>query len=300
MLASLYSFYRLLWTRSIQGFKSWFILSAKQKRDRKKTEKLFGILSDILLAVVFGAISMPVGIKWIAWFCCWIIFIYIVGLYDPMRRFPTKTKLAAIVMLAFLFIIFSNSLALSMWMQEQSSKFSGDLVVIRTSKIVIPDSDVRLQVGRGGMTYVWTGAVPQLDWSPPRSALILRRTNGDLYLTVDVRDKNNDLIVHITDNHWDVSPSNSWDHNYTTNSLEVKARNGRVVLKTVLFEDRVQIEGEWWNEEGLGIRMLSPPHKPEISDSQYVKLNPVVDPDDPKISEMFQYPSRLLKNSKSL
>jgi hypothetical protein len=83
----------------------------------------------------------------------------------------------------------------------------------------------------------------------------------------------------------------SWDHNYTTNSLEVKARNGRVVLKTVLFEDRVQIEGEWWNEEGLGIRMLSPPHKPEISDSQYVKLNPVVDPDDPKISEMFQYPS---------
>ena len=54
-------------------------------------------------------------------------------------------------------------------------------------------------------------------------------------------------------------PPNTWDRNYNDHLLEVKDDTGRIVLQVRLFSDRVQIQGEWWDEGGRGVGLKKCP-----------------------------------------
>jgi hypothetical protein len=270
---------------------------SRRRKSHKKRRELVGLLISVVLAFVFGVIPMPVAWRWLLWFCCWLVCLYVITLlYRPLDALPVKTRTLFIVSASIGFLAASNSLALSMWMQEHSNEYSGELVAHHdpsTKRQNLPDTDVRFQIGPDGTQLIWTGTIPRADWSPPRSRLTMERVNGKLLLTADVRDKTNALIARIENNHWEVSPSNSWEHNYTDDSLEVKDKTGKVVLKTRVFQDRVQIEGEWWNEDGLGIRMLRPyPYDPIATGPVFVISKQSNMPDEPSIQDMFQYPAK--------
>lgn len=273
----------------------WFKLEPRKRRGKKQNKELPKILGDLLLAFLFGVIPMPVAFRWSGWLLCWAIFLWLLNSANPISRIPKRTRVVVSLLLLALFCVAFNSTALSMWKEEKSEVFHGTLSVKRrwfAKKEYRPDSDVKFAIGPGGTIVSWTGTLPTADLSPPRSRLQIRRIGGDLFLTADVRDKNNALIVRIIDNIWTVVRDNSFDHNYSGDSLEVKDKTGRVVLKTVLFDDHVQIEGEWWNEDGLGWRMLRPyPYDPVKTGPVFVKLVPSQDWDEPSIREMFKYPS---------
>jgi hypothetical protein len=271
----------------------WFKLGKPNKHAKKKGDETTKFLINLIVALLLGVIPMPVTFRWLGWFSCWVICLFIFNSHKQISRLPKPTRGAVGALLVIAFCVLFNSRALSMWKEEKAGIFSGVLKVRRSwlsTKPYFPDSDIKVQFGPGGIPIM----LPNSDLSPPRSKLWVTREGGDLLLTADVRDKHNDLIVRVKDNAWEINPNNSWDHNYTEDSLEVKDRTGRVVLKTAVFDDRLQIEGEWWNEDEVGWRMLRPyPYDKVKRGPVFVKMSPSFDPDEPSIREMFLYPSRL-------
>ena len=83
-------------------------------------------------------------------------------------------------------------------------------------------------------------------------------------VTMPVRDRFGDLVVDIKRNHWKVFPPYTSDKNYTDDSLEVLDNAGHVVLQlkltTVNGYQTVQLQGEWWNVQGEGRRLVVIPN----------------------------------------
>jgi hypothetical protein len=69
------------------------------------------------------------------------------------------------------------------------------------------------------------------------------------------------------------------------------------VFQVRLFSDRAEVQAEWWNRDGNGVRLVQAkdhPDSPE-SDKKGFKIfimNSVFHPDDPAIQPIFKYPSK--------
>src|SRR5208282_3918828 len=80
----------------------------------------------------------------------------------------------------------------------------------------------------------------------------------------------------------------SWDFNYTSDTLEVKNGAGRIVLQIRVLPDRVQLQGESWDANGHGWRMVKEP-KPR-GGGYLVPLTRDHDHDELRIVPIFKYP----------
>ena len=110
---------------------------------------------------------------------------------------------------------------------------------------------------------------------------------GRVWLTTKVLDREGKWLVKIKNNHWQVpSKPQITDWNYDSDSLEVIGSTGRVVLQVRLLTDRLQLQGEFWNESGVGYRLVA------TGDSGHlVKLTQYDDPFIPSILPIFKYPN---------
>jgi len=227
---------------------------------------------------------MPVTWRWVAWFVCWVVFVYIIFSLGALERLPQKTKITAIAVLLPLFFVISNPLALSQWKEEHAHASKGTLSPRRPllHRRHYPDSDVKFQIGPGdpapkGLVLTWTGKLgdPQFDWLG--STITIVRVDGVLKLSTEVRNRNGVIVAKITNNICEVNKSQdaSWEHNYSDDALEVKDERGRIVLQISILEDRVQIQGEWWHENGKGVRMMRPyPYDPIKPGPVFILMNP--------------------------
>jgi hypothetical protein len=83
--------------------------------------------------------------------------------------------------------------------------------------------------------------------------------DGVPLITTIIRDRDAKVLVKIEKNHWEVSgPPLTMDKNYTKDTLEVKDARDRVVFRARLLPDHVQVEGEWRDDTGYGVRMAAP------------------------------------------
>jgi hypothetical protein len=109
-----------------------------------------------------------------------------------------------------------------------------------------------------------------------------------------IRDKNGAAIVDIKRNQWTVSSSASivWDKNSTDDRLEVLDAREKVVLSVRILPDRVQLEGEWHDEKGRGVRLVKT-HSPMVEGGAQLIALQAFDDDPPafQIVPLFQYPS---------
>ncbi len=124
------------------------------------------------------------------------------------------------------------------------------------------------------------------------SKLKIEVVEGDAKVSTDVRDDTGALIGEIVRNTWMVKPDKTWDFNYNANALEVKNPRGRIVLQVKVLPDTIQIQGEWWNAQGEGVRLLKTPE----GGMKAISFNRDSNPDDdswPKIQAIFKYPSEL-------
>jgi hypothetical protein len=83
----------------------------------------------------------------------------------------------------------------------------------------------------------------------------------------------------------------SIDKNFTDKALEIKDSAGHVVLQTELvLPNTIRLQGEWWNTEGQGVRMIKSP------DPKYggfvMRMNRENQHGDTLIEPMFEYPSK--------
>jgi energy-coupling factor transporter transmembrane protein EcfT len=114
-------------------------------------------------------------------------------------------------------------------------------------------------------------------------------------VSTQIRDQNNKLLVELIRNEWKVAPPpDTWDRNYSDDSLEVKDPSGAVVLQVRAFPDRVQMQGMWFVDLGppngvIRFFILGAPQS-----GGQIKLVPLANKDPlPVIPPMFVYPSDL-------
>src|SRR5260370_10902564 len=92
-----------------------FTLSPKRKKeDRGSTkDKIIGLLSDIVSAVILGIVSMSVILRWAGWLVCWILFLIILCLL--LYRVPRITRLLGAMLAVIIFMGIFESMAARQW-----------------------------------------------------------------------------------------------------------------------------------------------------------------------------------------
>jgi len=226
--------------------------------------------------------------------------LYLAGTVEPVARVPKKTRIVLACLLSVLFLAAFNNLGLRQWRMEQSSASTGRLYpkkdnIETLGKIDPSQSDVRLTIGpiTGPRPTVFILNGNGKNWDPWGSKLSFNRINGVLTVDTDVHDRDGNLVAEIVSNDWRVFPNFVSEKNYSSNSLEVRDKRGKVVLKVALFDDYLQIEGEWWHEGGTGVRIVRPfPYDNEKPGPVFVEqIRPGYMSDEPSIAQMFKYPS---------
>ncbi len=108
-------------------------------------------------------------------------------------------------------------------------------------------------------------------------------------VSTTVRDSKGHIIATINKNHWRVYPPYCQEKNYTEDALEVLDSSLHVVLQLKLLQDRVQVQGEWWDNQGHGQRIS---RSSDPKRGQLVHLGPQVKSNEALIQPMFRYPSK--------
>jgi hypothetical protein len=113
-------------------------------------------------------------------------------------------------------------------------------------------------------------------------------------ISTTVRDRNGNLVVNIDKNHWTVYPPYCVDKNYTKSAFEALDNSKHVLLQIRFAEGdqktlaRLQVQGEWWNDEGRGIRVVFAGGQ----GGEVIPLFPQNQHNDALIKPIFKYPSR--------
>lgn len=192
------------------------------------------------------------------------------------------------------------------YIEDGSGAVEGDLIACSCN--CGKEGSLILEVGDTGAGFVFGGDMenpPSTDLSAlegPTSMLQAAYDSGirlehgkrGLEVTTTVKNRNGDVVVEVDRNHWKVTPL-AYDKNYTSNTLEVKDSRKHVVLWLRVFADKVQIQGEWRDEFGNGLRLIrcQPPGQKEMG--CFDKWNNVQQErrsENHLIEPMFEYPSK--------
>jgi len=143
------------------------------------------------------------------------------------------------------------------WRVEQAAKLEGD--------IEAPEGYLHgilpvIELGDSGPKLMWMGKPDTTQFKMAYDAgLRIDQSETGLQVTTPIRDHDGHLVVDINKNHWIVYPPYCADKNYTKNALEVLDSRGHVVLQIVILRDRVQIQGEWFDDTGRGVQLIKAP-----------------------------------------
>lgn len=185
------------------------------------------------------------------------------------------------------------------WREEQSAVLSGVLHPLRPGwgKDNPPNTTNDIEAGQSNVML-------SVDLPPAQqnqdflklyhyARLKIEKGDTELLFTTTIRDREGNVIVDIDKNAWSLPlPQYVLDKNYTQDTLEVKDRRGHVVLQVRLLPDRVQLQAEWNDEYGRGMRMIQSP-KGGISFVKWDSLQEAErqDRDETQIKPWFRYPS---------
>jgi hypothetical protein len=108
-------------------------------------------------------------------------------------------------------------------------------------------------------------------------------------VSTTVRDSSGHIAATINKNHWRVYPPFCKEKNYTEDALEILDSSSHVVLQLKLLPDRVQVQGEWWDNQGHGLRIS---RSSDPKRGQVIHLGPQIKRNGAIIQPMFKYPSK--------
>jgi len=273
---------------------SWFLVSKEAPTKAKMSDKeRFAFISDLILAFVFGAVSMPVIYRWIGWLFCWCALIYILqNSIVPINGFPRRTRFSGLVILTIAFILIFRTTVISMWREEQASLIERDLI---GAGQMSSDGQQRMvpevQVGDTESSIIPEPGFEGPFFKPfPDAEFIVKYGRKGPLVSTTIRDSESHVVATIDNNHWKVFPPFCPDKNYTKTSLEILNDSFHVVFQLRIFPDRVHVQGEWWDNEGHGFRFSA---SPDHIHGLVSRLGPQVKKNEGLISPIFMYPSSL-------
>lgn len=183
--------------------------------------------------------------------------------------------------------------------QEKSTipSYTGKLISSETNVLLDVknrQAKLSLEIGDSGAGFVFTGpqGTPLFTFSK-NSNLIIESIDGEIKVSTQILDQEGHIIAELIRNEWKVAPPpKTWDRNYTSNALEVRNADGKIIFQVRVLPDRIQIQGDWWGDQGKGIRLVKSDDPTHLG-GLLIHL-PIKDTDHvPDIKPMFLYPSEL-------
>lgn len=121
------------------------------------------------------------------------------------------------------------------------------------------------------------------------NALKLSTDSEGIKVSIAINDKSGKLVAELIDSEWKIRPNDLWDRNYSENALEIKDNSGDVIFQVILTENKVQLQGKFYDSKGKGWAIYGDKGgggniTPIGADSPFP---------DVKIKPLFKYPSDL-------
>jgi len=269
----------------------------RRKRRLKRGERAFAAF----LAVLPEVHAVPV-VPWglISFIAALVLIIHLFVTAERTNEWEPMFKVACVVYGLIVVCEVAVPIMHRKWSVEQSQEVSGVLHSVHQGweKGHTPSSAPNsLEIGQSN---IWI----DVDL-PPKSqheaflklinyaSLKIEKGETELELTTTVRDHEGAVVAKLEDhNHWTVYAPYCLDKNYTSDSLEVKDKRDHVVLQVRILPDRIQLQGEWNDEYGRGMRVIQHP-----GGLQFIRWNTpqeaeAEDTEETEIKPWFHYPSK--------
>ena len=231
-------------------------------------------------------------IGWILWGVAVAFVEHILWIYWESIDRSLVLRIVYVTVISVPFLAIASYSTYSDWKQQMASALEGDLIgagpALNDGK---QHGFPNLRIGGTTMVMSPNGVPERFKFFPDANIRIEWGFKGP-QLTTTVRDRNGNLVVEVTRNHWRVYPLYSVDKNYTQYALEVEDSAGHVVLQVRIFPDTVELQGEWWDTQGNGIRFLKPPGITPDAGAIVIPLGPRNQHTESLIQPIFQYPSK--------
>ncbi len=218
-----------------------------------------------------------------------IIVACLLGVYGLFKREKLSfTSKFAIALLIFISAISQVYLTYQKDIENKKSLLYGTLKGSTIEKFPI------LEIGNSGAQLRYTG--------PPGSPLIVfdkdtslnvQIEDGQLKISTIVRNREGIIVAELKNNEWMINENQYYDRNYTKDALEVIDSSGDVVLQIRLKEDRVQLQGKFYDKDGNGFVIAENPKQNGSKGGIIGFTNEKGGKLTPDIKPIFQYPSEL-------
>ena len=278
----------------MRWFSSWFVRTPEIPKDPEKKKEFIGFLMDLVLAFIFGVVEMPILWRWAGWFLCFCILIFIVqSSVGRIYEYPRKTRILGGMIAAGIFLGVVFPTARDAWKEERALAPEGDLLggpaesfndgkQRMAPEVEIADSgSIQIMIPKPGPPE------PYLKPFPDAEFRVEYGKKGPMVSTT-IRDAEGHIVATVEKNHWTVYQQFCVDKNYTDDSLEILDSSRHVVLQLRILPDRVRVQGEWWDNQGHGLRIV----KGADGHAYSALLGPQIKKNELLIKPVFMYPSR--------
>ena len=234
---------------------------AARSRVGKATKKLKvpAAITILTVAIGLGANYRLSKIEWAAgfWLISLVSFTYLAGKfpwvdYKLSKRWRLIFQFVlAIAVLGFLYLPVRGE-----YQKQHAALMTGVLEPLSRGVATKPT----IEVGDAGYMIDMSTASPNEGIRLLQDEhLRIEVQDGVPLISTIIRDRDSKVLLKIERNHWEVSPPPlTMDKNYTNDRLEVKDLRDRVVFRARVLPDRVQVEGEWRDDTGFGVRISAP------------------------------------------
>lgn len=205
------------------------------------------IIATLALGLLGNFLFSKVEVAALLWLITLIAIGDLVSTFGPLAKLKWLGRVFIIAI-----VIVLGALSTGPWMYRQyraqhSALTDGDLTATES----FPDIPEGKHVVEMPPGVKWIGDDAQPDpFKFGGDSIHIEKENGQVVVSLIVRDRDGNAIVEITKNKWRVSPSLAWDKNYTSDSIEVLDARGRVVLHTKLLRNGIRLETEIHDEQG--------------------------------------------------
>jgi hypothetical protein len=123
------------------------------------------------------------------------------------------------------------------------------------------------------------------------SRLVIEQVDGALKVSTVIRNVHGDVVAVLNRNEWEVANRpESWDRNYTSDTLEVQDNAGDIVLQVKVLSDRIQLQGKWYYSDAKRTVLMQPACYPGYVMIHFAEGTRIPDPHE-VIEPLLQFPS---------
>jgi hypothetical protein len=193
-------------------------------------------------------------------------------------------------------ILFSIGMIFLLWVpsffnkKEGLPQFYGSLRA--DSQIMLnPKSGIYpvLEIGDSGANFIYTGQkdLPIFKFLE-RSFLTVRKDEDQIKVSIQIRSRQDGLVAELVHNEWKINPQAIFDRNYSKDALEVRDKNGDIVLQVKIKADKVQLQFKSYGSNEDAFAMIKDP-----SGDGGLMIKGRQEVEKAVINPLFKYPSDL-------